>query len=437
MAQIGIRREDKSIWERRVPVIPRDVRKLRRHHGVQIIVQPSESRIFTDEEFALAGATVQEDLAGCPIIFAVKEIPPELLLPQKTYILFAHVAKGQPHNMPMLRRLLELSCTLIDYEKVVDDQGRRLIFFGRHAGWAGMVDTLWAFGRRLKAEGIPNPFQALHPMHTYERLARAKTALEVVGEWIRVEGLPEAVSPLIVGVAGYGNVSVGAQEMLSPMPLTDIEPSDLARVASDGAYSRHTVYKTVFKEHHTVEPLLRGQPFDLQEYYNHPDRYHGVFARYLPHLSILVNAIYWTPRYPRLVTKDALRDLFAGESSPRLKVIGDITCDIGGAIEATVRSTDPGSPVYVFDPASEQTSDGVEGSGPVIMAVDILPSELPREASADFSHALLDYIPAIAATDFGAGLDELQLPPPVRRAVIAHRGELTPDYRFLAQHLGL
>jgi len=436
MAQIGVRREDKSIWERRVPVIPREVRKLKRHHGIQIVVQPSENRIFTDEEFALAGAMVQEDLSDCPVIFAVKEIPPELLLPQKTYILFAHVAKGQPHNMPMLRRFLELGCTLIDYEKVVDDQGRRLIFFGRHAGWAGMVDTLWGFGRRLKAEGIPNPFQALHPMHSYERLARAKTALEVIGEWIRVDGLPEAVAPMVVGIAGYGNVSAGAQEMLSPLPLKEVEPSDLAALARDGRGSRHTVYKTVFREQHTVEPLSPDQPFDLQEYYHHPDRYRSVFARYLPHLSILVNAIYWTPRYPRLVTKQALRDLFAGETPPRLKVIGDITCDIDGAIEATVRSTDPGSPVYVFDPELERTSDGVEGFGPVIMAVDILPSELPREASADFSHALHDFIPAIADADFSAGFDELQLPVPIKRAIIAHRGELTQDYRFLAQYMG-
>jgi len=428
---IGIRREDKSIWERRVPLVPRDVRKLQRKHGIEVIVQPSETRAFSDEDFFLTGATVHEDLSPCPVIFAVKEIPPHLLMPHKTYVFFAHVAKGQPHNMPMLRRLLDLGCTLIDYEKITDEQGRRLIFFGRHAGWAGAVDTLWAFGQRLKWEGIPNPFQALHPMHTYERLARARAVLEVVGEWIRVEGLPRAVTPLIIGIAGYGNVSHGVQDILEPLPLMEIVPADVAAVTQDREASRHHVYAVVFKEEHMVAPISPDDRFELHDYYHHPEKYRGVFARYLPHLTILVNAIYWAPQYPRLVTKADLKKLFDGEERPRLRVIGDISCDVAGAIEATVRATDSGNPVYVYHPGSDETTDGYAGQGPVILAVDILPSELPREASSDFSHVLLEFIPALARADFSASFDELELPLPIKRAVIAHRGELTPSYRYL------
>ena len=433
---IGIRREDKSIWERRVPVAPRDVRKLQRQHGIEVIVQPSERRAFSDEEMLLAGATVQEDLSPCPVVFAVKEIPPHLLMPDKTYVFFAHVIKGQPHNMPMLRRLLDLGCTLIDYERIVDEQGRRLIFFGRHAGWAGMVDTLWALGQRLKWEGIPNPFQALHPMHTYERLARARAVLEVVGEWIRVEGLPAAVTPLVIGVAGYGNVASGVQEILDALPIIELDPADVADVAQDSQASRHHIYKVVFKEEHMVEPISPDERFGLHDYYHHPGKYGGVFARYLPHPTILVNAIYWAPQYPRLVTKADLKELFAGEETPRLRVIGDISCDVEGAIEATVKSTDPGNPVYVYHPDSGETTDGHEGKGPVIMAVDILPSELPREASSDFSHVLLEFIPALAQADFAVSFDELELPPAIKRAVIAHRGELAPGYRYLGGLVG-
>ena len=357
-ALIGIRREDKSIWERRVPVVPRDVHKMKQQHDIEVLVQPSEIRAFSDEEFVLAGATVLEDLSPCPVVFAIKEIPDHALEPGKAYVFFSHVIKGQPHNMPMLRRMLELGCTLIDYEKVTDEDGRRLIFFGRQAGWAGMVDTLWAFGQRLRWEGILNPFQALRPMPGYGELAQAKAALEVVGEWIRTEGLPADVTPLIIGVAGYGNVSGGVQQILDVLPVMEIDPADVVAVAQNADGSRRHIYKVIFKEEHLVEPISPDAQFELQDYYDHPEKYRGVFARYLPYLSVLVNAIYWAPQYPRLVTKADLQELFAGQETPRLRVIGDISCDIEGAIEATIRSTDPGSPIYVYHPDTGDTTDG-------------------------------------------------------------------------------
>ncbi len=142
LKRIGVRREDRSRWERRVPVTPAIARYLRDEHGIEVFVQPSPIRVFTEDEFEAHGATVREDLADCPIVFAVKEIPASFFRPGGAYMFFSHVIKGQPYNMPMLRRLMELGCTLIDYEKVIDDQGRRLIFFGRHAGLAGMIETL-------------------------------------------------------------------------------------------------------------------------------------------------------------------------------------------------------------------------------------------------------------------------------------------------------
>ncbi|RME33505.1 MAG: hypothetical protein D6793_09695, partial [Thermoflexia bacterium] len=96
--KIGIRREDKSVWERRVPITPQDARLLQEQHGVKVIVQPSELRVFRDEEYRAAGVQVQEDLSACDVIFGVKEVPPAHLLPGKTYVFFAHVIKGQPYN---------------------------------------------------------------------------------------------------------------------------------------------------------------------------------------------------------------------------------------------------------------------------------------------------------------------------------------------------
>ena len=70
---IGIRREDKNIWERRVPIIPDHVKYLNETHGIETIIQPFDRRAFSDTEFIEAGATVKEDLSECPVVFAVKE----------------------------------------------------------------------------------------------------------------------------------------------------------------------------------------------------------------------------------------------------------------------------------------------------------------------------------------------------------------------------
>jgi alanine dehydrogenase len=449
-ARIGIRREDKSHWERRVPVTPEDVRKLEQEHGIEVWVQPSPIRAFSGEEFTQAGATVQEDLSPCPIIFAVKEMPLHFFEPGKTYVFFAHVIKGQPYNMPMLKKMLDLGCNLIDYEKVTDEKGRRLIFFGRHAGMAGMIETLWALGKRLDWEGIPNPFSQLGHTYEYKDLAEAKEAVSKLGEKIKAEGLPGSVTPLICGIAGYGNVARGVWEILDLLPVEEIEPKEVAPLSEGSDYATlrqaqdtaNVIYKAVFKEEHTVEPISpgdrssagSGHRFELQDFYDHPEKYRGKFESYVPYLTLIVNCIYWEEKYPRLVTKEYLKQLY-GAGKPRLRVIGDISCDIEGAIECTVRSTEPDEPVFVYNPLTGEATTGYEGKGPVVMAVDILPSELPRDASVDFSGVLKEFIPAIAKADFSVPFEQLELPPEIKRAVIAYHGELTPDYRYIEEFL--
>jgi len=441
-ARIGIRREDKSIWRRRVSIVPEHARQLREEHGIEVWVQPSEVRVFREEEFVLAGARIEEDLSSCQVIFAVKEIPVRLFRPGCTYIFFAHVIKGQPYNMRMLKRMMDLGCTLIDYEKVTDEDGRRLIFFGRHAGLAGMINTLWALGQRLEWLGVPNPFTDLSQTYQYHDLAEAKAAVTAVGERIAREGLPAQIAPFICGFAGYGNVFRGANEIIELLPVQQIEPGQVSAVAQSADYARNAVCKVVFKEEHTVEPISPAAEFELQDYYDYPEKYRGRFNDYLPHLNVLVNCTYWEAKYPRLVTKADLRRLYGGEPScdglriePRLQVIGDISCDIEGAIEGTVKCTEPGDPVYVYDPAEDHAYEGVAGRGPVILAVDILPSELPRDASEYFSEVLMDYVPAIARADYSVPFDELALPPEIKRAVIVYQGELTPDYRYLEEYV--
>jgi len=430
-ARIGIRREDKSRWEGRAPLAPTDVRRLV-SADLDILIQPSEIRAFPDTEYAAAGARVDEDLSGCPVVFAVKEIPPSFLRPEHAYVFFAHVIKGQPYNMPLLRRLLELKNTLIDYERIIDDRGERLVLFGRHAGLAGMLDALWTLGRRLAAEGIDTPFSDLRPTHAYADLVAAKAAVREVGRRIEADGLPSHLLPLAVGFAGYGNTSLGAQEVFDLLPHVEVAPSDLPGLT---AGHRRTLLKTVFHEQHLVERSDGSRRFELQEYYDHPGRYRGVFDRYLGELTLLMNCTYWDATYPRLVTRARLSELYAGRGQPRLRVIGDISCDVEGAIECTLKCTDPGDPVYVYRPDTDDLVSGVEGHGPVVLAVDILPCELPVDATEAFGEALSPFVEAISAADYGRPFETLDLPDPIRRAVITHRGQLTPGYAHLRRHL--
>jgi alpha-aminoadipic semialdehyde synthase len=435
MGRVGIRREDKDAWEARVPLAPDDLEGIVARCGATVCVQPSALRAFPDEAFARAGAVVTEDLDDCDIVLAVKEIPEHVFRPGKTYVFFSHTIKGQPYNMGMLRRMMQLGCQLLDYERIVDEHNVRLISFSRFAGVAGAVDTLWALGRRLEWEGLtPNPFLGLEQTHTYGGIDAALQAVAECGKRLAADGVPEALSPFVIGVTGYGRVSSGAQEAIDTLDPVTIAPDELEALAADPPPDRRA-YKVVFHEEDTVEPREAGAAFDLADFYRRPEAYRGTFARFLPLLTVMINAVYWEERYPRLVTRADLRALWARGGRPRLSVIGDVTCDICGSVECTVKDTHVDDPVYVYDPIDDAVRDGVAGRGVLMMAVGNLPCELARDASEAFSHVLATFVPALVAADFTVPFEQLDLPDELKRAVILYHGELTPDYDYLRRYL--
>ncbi|MFN2238707.1 MAG: bifunctional lysine ketoglutarate reductase /saccharopine dehydrogenase family protein [Thermoanaerobaculia bacterium] len=434
MNVIGIRKEDKNRWERRAPLTPDHVAELARMQKVEVVVQPSSRRAFHDLDYERSGAKLSLDLGDTSIILGVKEIPPERILDEKIYIIFPHVTKGQQTNMPMLQRFIERRCTLIDYELITDRRGRRLIFFGRHAGYAGMIDTLWALGRRLTHEGFETPFEQIRMAHGYSSLDEALRDVARAGERIRHEGLPVGLRPIVFAFTGSGNVIQGALEVFDRLPFSRIDPDQLRSLPEDRDRPRNLVYKTVLDRSHRFERRDGGE-FDPGEFAGSPESYRSAVAPLLPHITALVNGVFWEPVQPRLVTKDDIRRLWAEEKQPKLRVIGDITCDIGGSIEMNVKATEPGDPIYVWDPATEGIQMGAAGPGPVILAVDNLPCELPIEASQHFGDSLLGFVPALGRCDWSRRYDELDLPPEIHRAIIVHQGELTPRYRFLAASL--
>jgi alpha-aminoadipic semialdehyde synthase len=337
--------------------------------------------------------------------------------------------------MPMLQRMIDLECTLIDYERIVNEKGQRLLFFGKQAGQAGMIDSLWALGQRLNHEKIKNPFSAIKLAHEYGSLVAAKEAIKKVGWQIYNDGLEPSLVPMVFGFAGYGNVSLGAQEIFDLLPYKVVEPEKIASFFEKKDYSASSVYKVVFKEEHMVKPIESNQKFDLQDYYDNPQKYESIFSSYLPFLAVLVNCIFWTPEYPRFVTKKNLSKLFTKDDKPRLRIIGDISCDIEGSTECTVRSTTPDNPVFVYHPQEEKAIDGVEGRGVVVMATDNLPAEISLESSIFFSNALKPLIPAVAKADFSGDFADCDLPDAVKKAVILYRGKFTSDYEYMKNYI--
>ncbi|MDD2964035.1 MAG: bifunctional lysine ketoglutarate reductase /saccharopine dehydrogenase family protein [Bacteroidales bacterium] len=433
---IGIRHEDKYPTERRASLTPAHVSRLVSQHQLDVVVERSAQRYFTDEEYRAAGARLVDRAVDSHVVFGVKEMPVSYFELGKTYVFFSHVIKGQAYNMPMLARMMELKCTLIDYERIVDEQNRRLIFFGRFAGLAGTINTFWALGQRLRHLGFSTPFQDMKQARSYASLEEARKALSGIGNQIVLNGLPAGLAPLVVGVTGSGNVAKGIHELIHHLPVMEIDPGNLKSLFDRELHPSNILYKVVFRQHHLVKPNDPKRNFDLQHYYAHPDQYQSRFEEWLPYLTVLFNGMYWDERFPKIVTRDALNRLTGqGQTPVRLKVIGDITCDPGGSVEATVEAASVEKPCYVYDPANHTITHGFAGKGVQVMAVDILPSELPRESSEAFGDALLPFVRQISSADYSESYEDLDLPRSVKKGVIVLRGELTPSYKYLEKFL--
>lgn len=437
MAVVGIRREDKNAWERRVPLIPEDVERLVAECGLRFHVQRSANRCFPDAEYERAGATLTEDLREADVVLAVKEIPVGLIEPGKTYVFFSHTIKGQPYNMTMLRRLLELGCSVVDYELITDDRDVRTIAFGRHAGIAGAIDTLWALGERLSRQGYVTPLARMRPALEYGALDMARVALERVGEEITREGFPPEISPVVIGVTGSGGkVFRGATEVLGFLPHRVVEPETLAdEVAAHRGRARE-IWIVGFGPEHLVEPARPGLEYSFKHYLANPGEYRARFGPYLAKLTAVIHGILWREGYPRFILREDLARLWNGWAPPKLQLITDITCDLGGSNESLVRIANSGNPTYVFEPATGEARDGWEGNGPLVLAVDILPAEIPVDASRHFSERLTPLVPALAR---GApDPDDETLPGELRRGTLVHHGRLVPPWdELLAEPLRL
>lgn len=389
---------------------------------------------FPRSQFMAAGAEITDDLSDASVILGVKQIPRENIMPERTYVFFSHVIKAQENNMPLLDTMLQQRSRLIDYECINRDGirgGQRLIAFGRFAGLAGMVDMLRGVGERLLSQGYSTPFLSMGSTYMYPNLSAAQRAVAELGQQLQQQRLQKEIAPMTFVFTGTGNVSLGAQEIFKLLPHEMVEAKDLPQVAATGR--NDILYGCVATAADMVEHRKK-EPFDKLEYYEHPDRFRSVFhERVIPYTSVLMNCMYWAQRFPRLLTKSQIQKLWQNNQR-KLLAVGDITCDVGGSVEFLTKATEIEAPFFLYDAANNETRDKLDGEGICMLGVDILPSELPREASKHFGDLLLPYVQLLCASDATIPFQEQKshLPTELHGACITSNGRLTPNFKYIA-----
>lgn len=395
--KVGILRETKNPPDRRVPLTPSQIVQLEETYPfVEFLVQPSDIRCYSDEEYRYLRIPVHEDLSECDILMGVKEVDKRTFIEGKTYLFFAHVAKKQDHNIDMLREILNRKVRLIDYEYLTTDKGQRVVAFGRWAGIVGAYNALRARGIKTNRFRLKPAFQCrdLDEMWAGLRMIQLKPGLKIL-------------------VTGEGRVASGAMETLS-------QCTNLVRVTPEEYLTTEynvPVVCQIGPQHYVSH--TDGRPFDFNYFVYHPEEYVSEFRKYTRVTDIFIAAHFWDPRSPVFFTKNDV-------SSPdfRISIIADLSCDIGGPIPTTVRATSIADPFYSYNRETHAEEEPFKHPENItVMSIDNLPGELPRDASSDYGKQLIEHVLHDLFNDHPS--------PMIQRATITDNGELTQQYRYL------
>lgn len=402
MFKIGIIREGKVPPDRRVPLSPAQCAAvLEKFPEVKIAVQPSPIRCFKDEEYVAQGIDLQEDLSDCDILIGVKEVPIDWLLPHKTYFFFSHTIKQQPYNRRLLQTVLERHIRLVDYEVLTDERGYRLIAFGYYAGVVGNHNALWTWGCRTGQFSLPRMCES----HDYAEIKAVYATTKF--------------PPVRIVVTGNGRVAAGALQNLHDMSIRHVSPEDFLKYDYD---------EPVFTQVHAQDYARHrdGKLFDKGHFYVHGEQYESTFGPFARRADIFVNCIFYDGRAPMFFTVEEMK-----QPEFRIRVIADVTCDImpGASVPSTIRPSKIADPIYGFNPQTGEECALHQAEGVDVMAIDNLPSELPRDASVFFGNQFIENIlPEIVAGDPHSVIE---------RGTIAEAGALTEHFAYLTDYVSV
>jgi len=396
---IGLLREGKVPVDRRVALPPEHARRvMEKFPGVHVIAQKSEIRCFEDAAYEKEGIPVVESVEDCDVLIGVKEVPVEDLIPEKTYFFFSHTIKKQPYNCRLLQEIVKRNITLVDYETLTDQSGKRIIAFGRWAGIVGAYNGIYAFGKR---------YNLFH-------LRRAHECFDL--DDLRSEFAKVCLPPVKIILTGGGRVAKGAMEVLMGMGIRKVSPRQFVE-----EYFDFPVFAQLNARNYNIRKDKTA--FSRNQFYAEPQLFEGSFLQYARHADILIASAYWAPAAPVLFTReDIMRDDF------KISVIADITCDIEGSIPSTKRPSTIDEPLYDYNPCDDQVENPFTDEGNItVMAVDNLPCELARDASDSFGRTLAEKVlpELLEGDEHGV----------IQRATLTAGGSLTEKYAYLQDYV--
>ena len=397
--KFGIIKERKNPPDKRVVFSPEKVAAFSKTYPqAQIAVESSEVRIFSDADYQHAGATVVTDLSDCDVMIGVKEVPLEALIPNKKYFFFSHTIKKADYNRKLLQAVLKKNIELYDHETIVKANGARLIGFGRYAGIVGAYNGFRAIGLANDCFSLPKA----ETLPDQQALIIALNAQEMPA--------------LKILLTGSGKVAMGAKEMLDAMHIK--------RVDID-AYLNQSFEESVYCLIDVLDYNKRkdGQQLNRQDFYKHPENYQSDFMRFAKVTDFFIAGHFFGDGAPYLFTRE---DAKAAEF--KIKYVADISCDIDGPVATTIRPSTIANPIYGYHAATESEVDFKDKDAIVVMAVDNLPSELPRDASEGFGELFLEHvIPAFYNEDKDGIL--------ARAKMTTANGTLTERYAYLQDYV--
>lgn len=400
MIRIGLIREGKVPADNRVALTPAQCKWIHKNSSlVQIIVQSSPQRCFSDREYEQAGVEVKEEVNDCDILFGIKEVPVSKLIPGKTYLFFSHTRKKQPYNQALFRTMIAQKITLIDYECLEHEDGQRIIGFGFFAGVVGAHNGMMAYGRRSGS-------------YELVRVCEQKSFHELIHTYFGLR-----IPAIKIAVTGSGRVAHGILEIMNLMGIHEVEPDEY--LAKQFAYPVYTQLKGADLYQHRSS----GQ-YSRTHFHEQPEEYKGRFLPYAHETDILMNGIYWDNNIPRLFEEKDIQD-----PGFRIQTIADITDDAHGSIPINLGDQTIEDPVYGVDRNTLQKTAPYQPGSIDMMAVGNLPNELPRDASRYFGEQLIKYI-----------LEDLvrnQQSAVIERATMLKQGQLTTTYDYLHEYAGL
>tara|TARA_B110000046_G_C13025115_1_gene413504 strand:- start:7584 stop:8789 length:1206 start_codon:yes stop_codon:yes gene_type:complete len=396
--KFGIIKERKNPPDRRVVFSPEKLKEFQKQFSdSEIKVESSDIRVFSDESYEKIGLEVTNDVSDCDVLFGVKEVPIDALINNKKYFFFSHTIKKQPYNRKLLVAILDKNIELFDHETIIKENGARLIGFGRYAGIVGAYNGFRAIGLKNETFNLPKA-------ETLDSQKELISALHKIN-------LPN----IKILLTGNGKVAYGAKEILDGMNLKEVSVDEYLNQNFD-----EPVYCLV--DVLDYNKRKDGQVLNNRDLYRNPENYVSDFMRFAKVTDFFIAGHFYGNGAPYLFTRED-----AKSKDFNIKFVADISCDVDGPVASTLRASTIADPIYGYNPQLESEVSYKDKNAIVVMAVDNLPCELPKDASEGFGEMFLkNVIPAFFNNDKEGVL---------QRAKMTENGKLTERFSYLQDYL--